>query len=166
MQRSMNAILVSSAYIRIVEYRVLSARSYMCIEKKKPEYWLCESRGGTSNNRLQTSDFRLFRESEVRGLKNEVWSLKSKVLPRFRTISVGWSIYWYFFKPRYNLASKANILSLNVVNLPCQRLSLDPGPIFSYQDHIYFKAAMTDKIELGNDLIDCLIQVRLYSSLW
>ena len=36
---------------------------------------------------------------------------------------------------------------------------LDPRPIFSYQDHIYFKAAMTDTIELGNDLIDCLIQV-------
>ena len=125
---------------------------------------------------LQTTDFRLptsanfwkkkfwSLKSEVWRMKSEVWSLKSS--PAFVQLSVGCSIYWYFFKPRYNLASKANILSLKVVNLPCQRLSLDPGPIFSHQDHIYFKAAMTDKIELGNNLIDCLIQVRLCSSIW
>ena len=165
MQRSMNVILVSSAYIRIVEYRVLSARSYMCIEKKNPSIDCAKAEEG-----LQTTDFRLptsdnFKKKHFWSLKSEVWRMKSEVWSlksssAFVRLSVGWSIYIY------NLASKPNILSLKVVNLPCQRLSLDPGPIFFYQDHIYFKAAMTDKIELGNDLIDCLIQVRLCSSLW
>ena len=165
MQRSMNVILVSSAYIRIVEWRVLSARSYMFIEKKNLSIDCAKAEEGlqTTDFRLPTSDFFWSLKSEVWRMKSEVWSLKSS--PAFVQLSVGWSIYWYFFKPRYNF-SKANILSWKVVNLPCQRLSLDPGPIFSYQDHIYFKAAMTDKIELGNDLIDCLIQVRLCSSLW
>ena len=76
----MNAILVSSAYIRIVEYRVLSARSFMCIEKKKnPSVDCAKAEEGlqTTDFRLQTSYFRQFikkkiLESEVRGLKNEV----------------------------------------------------------------------------------------------
>ena len=79
MQRSMNAILVSSAYIRIVEYRVLSARSFMCIEKKNPSVDCAKAEEGlqTTDFRLQTSYFRQFikkkfLESEVRGLKNEV----------------------------------------------------------------------------------------------
>ena len=80
MQRSMNAILVSSAYIRIVEYRVLSARSFMCIEKKKnPSVHCAKAEEGlqTTDFRLPTSYFRQFikkkfLESEVRGLKNEV----------------------------------------------------------------------------------------------
>ena len=73
----MNAIQVSSAYIRIVEYRVLSARSYMCIEKKNPSIDCAKAEEG-----LQTTDFRLptsdnlkkkkILVSEVRGLKNEV----------------------------------------------------------------------------------------------
>ena len=78
MQRSVNAILVSSAYIRIVEYRVLSARSFMCIEKKNPSVDCAKAEEGlqTTDFRLQTSYFRQFikkkfLESEVRGLKNE-----------------------------------------------------------------------------------------------
>ena len=160
MQRSMNVILVSSAYIRIEEWRVLLARSYMFIEKKNPSIDCAKAKEG-----LQTTDFLLPTTLKKKSLKSEVWRMKSEVWSlksssAFVRLSVGWSIYIY------NLASKPNILSLKVVNLPCQRLSLDPRPIFSYQDHIYFKAAMTDKIELGNDLIDCLIQVWLYNSLW
>ena len=73
----MNVILVSSAYIRIVEWRVLSARSYMFIEKKNLSIDCAKAEEG-----LQTTDFRLptsdnlkkkkILDSEVRGLKSEV----------------------------------------------------------------------------------------------
>ena len=65
----------------------------MCIEKKNPSVDCAKAEEGlqTTDFRLQTSYFRQFikknfLESEVRGLKNEAWSLKSKVLLRFRTI--------------------------------------------------------------------------------
>ena len=63
----MNVILVSSAYIRIVEWRVLSARSYMFIEKKNLSIDCAKAEEG-----LQTTDFRL-------PTSDFFWSLKSEV---------------------------------------------------------------------------------------
>ena len=67
MQRSMNVILVSSAYIRIEEWRVLLARSYMFIEKKNPSIDCAKAKEG-----LQTTDFLLPTTLKKKCLKSEV----------------------------------------------------------------------------------------------